>query len=64
MASLLYRKFQLFHRKFSLMEKLQNETAMYTRLVYIDTVGHDSDQADLRIFDFFTHQSSISQKSF
>jgi hypothetical protein len=22
------------------MEKLQNETAMYTRLVYIDTVGH------------------------
>jgi tRNA pseudouridine-54 N-methylase len=23
------------------MEKLQNETAMYTRLVYIDTVGHD-----------------------
>jgi hypothetical protein len=24
------------------MEKLQNETAMYTRLVYIDTVGHDS----------------------
>jgi hypothetical protein len=24
------------------MEKLQNETAMYTRLVYIDTVGHDA----------------------
>jgi hypothetical protein len=41
MASLLYGKFQLFHRNFSLMEKLQNETAMYTRLVYIDTVGHD-----------------------
>jgi hypothetical protein len=40
MASLLYGKFQLFHRNFSLMEKLQNETAMYTRLVYIDTVGH------------------------
>jgi hypothetical protein len=42
MASLLYGKFQLFHRNFSLMEKLQNETAMYTRLVYIDTVGHDT----------------------
>jgi hypothetical protein len=40
MVSLLYGKFQLFHRNFSLMEKLQNETAMYTRLVYIDTVGH------------------------
>jgi hypothetical protein len=38
MASLLYGKFQLFHRNFSLMEKLQNETAMYTRLVYIDTL--------------------------
>jgi hypothetical protein len=25
------------------MEKLQNETAMYTRLVYIDTVGHASE---------------------
>jgi hypothetical protein len=44
MASLLYGKFQLFHRNFSLMEKLQNETAMYTRLVYIDTVGHDADK--------------------
>jgi hypothetical protein len=43
MASLLYGKFQLFHRNFSLMEKLQNETAMYTRLVYIDTVGHAKD---------------------
>jgi hypothetical protein len=40
MASLLYGKFQLFHRNFSLIEKLQNETAMYTRLVY--TVGHDN----------------------
>jgi hypothetical protein len=39
MASLLSGKFQLFHRNFSFMEKLQNETAMYTRLVYIDTVG-------------------------
>jgi hypothetical protein len=43
MVSLLYGKFQLFHRNFSLMEKLQNEKAMYTRLVYIDTVGHDFD---------------------
>jgi hypothetical protein len=47
MASLLYGKFQLFHRNFSLMEKLQNETAMYTRLVYIDTVGHEMYMVDL-----------------
>jgi hypothetical protein len=40
MASLLYGKFQLFHRNFSLMENLKNETAMYARLVCMDTVGH------------------------
>jgi hypothetical protein len=56
MASLLYGKFQLFHRNFSLMEKLQNETAMYTRLVYIDTVGHGNDELTGTFFllNFFT----------
>jgi hypothetical protein len=28
------------------MEKLQNETAMYARLVYIDTVGHADSTVD------------------
>jgi hypothetical protein len=52
MASLLYGKFQLFHRNFSLMEKLQNETAMYTRLVYIDTVGHEIDLLVIVVIHF------------
>jgi hypothetical protein len=66
MASLLSGKFQLFHRNFSLMEKLQNETAMYTRLVYINTVGHGlllATLSVLRVFAFFYLYFSIIMAS-
>jgi hypothetical protein len=46
------------------MEKLQNETAMYTRLVCVDTVGHDNDTHVLEVFSIYVFIEKLLKTSF